>query len=396
MILALDARLETGAFNGRFAFLFGHCNATAEMADYLLARGVAPAAILDNNVSKQGGAYRNIPIVTPEIIKNHSAQNSIVLIATRFFSEMSAQLRQFGYGGEIVQAVNYDTFTEFSLSEETFSRMTNRMLRGAESLKRIRALYPAHHLVICPSSALGDVYWAMAFLPAFCAKRDIGKTAVIVAGSGCRQVAGLFSVNEPVQITSSEMDELVQAVIFTREENCTIAHHDRPYTDSIINYLNGRFLPFIDYYRCAVFGLEQDAMPTYPSCFQALKETALLIKGKTAVFAPYAKSVFQPPPAFWEQLANEWQSKGFLVLTSVNGNEQPIRGTQPLSLPLNQMKSAVESAGVFIGLRSGLCDILYDANCRKIVVFPDSFYSTTPFKAAEFFALPGWETLLYK
>jgi hypothetical protein len=63
---------------------------------------------------------------------------------------------------------------------------------------------------------------------------------------------------------------------------------------------------------------------------------------------------------------------------------------------LNQLISAAEYAGRFIGLRSGICDILATARCRKTVVFPDCFYSTTPFKVSDFFALPGWEEVLWR
>jgi hypothetical protein len=64
-------------------------------------------------------------------------------------------------------------------------------------------------------------------------------------------------------------------------------------------------------------------------------------------------------------------------------------------VPIAQIKAAAEYAGAFIGIRSGLCDVLYTANCRKTVVFPDCHYSTTPHKVEDFFALPGWETIIY-
>jgi hypothetical protein len=397
MLRVLDARLAAGSFDGRAVFLFGHCNATEEAVDYLLARGVAVAAILDNSASKQGGAYRGIPITPPEYIRRFTDGETLVLIATRFFEPMSAQLRRLGYGGEIVRAAEYDSFAEYSLSDETLKRKTARMLRGAATLKRIRALYPARHLVVCPNKALGDVYWAMSFLPAYREKHAIGEVAVVVVGDGCRQAAELFVAEHIMTLDPAEMDEFVQALIFTREDNCIIAHHDRPYTDNIIKYLNGRFLSFIDYYRYAVYGLPRDTAPAPPTGFQPFTGTARLIKGKTVILAPYAKSVVQAPASFWEKLAEEWRDKDYLVCTSVNGDEPAIRGTLPLSsLPLNQTVAAAEYAGVFIGLRNGLCDIVHTAKCRKIVAFPDCFYSTAPHKVADFFALPGWEAVVYE
>ena len=270
------------------------------------------------------------------------------------------------------------------------------MLRGARTLERIRETYPLQHLIICPNNALGDIYWAMAFLPAYRKKNEIGEVAVVVIEDGCRQTAEMFGMGNVTALDYAEMDELVQALIFTRGENCIIAHHDRPYTDNIIKYLDKRFLSFIDYYSCAVYGLPRDTEPARPARLHAFTETARLVKDKTVIIAPYAKSVVQPPDSFWEKLAGEWQDKGYLVCTSVNGGERAIRGTAPLSPPLNQMTAAVEYAVVFIGLRSGLCDIVHTANCRKIVVFPDCYYSTTPHKVEDFFALPNWDKIVFR
>jgi hypothetical protein len=391
MIRVLDARIAARSFAGRAVLLFGHCDATEEMADYLLSRGVTPVAILDNSTAKQGQAYREIPITPPETIRDRTAENSVVLVAARFFAEMSAQLRRLGYDGEILQVAEYNSFAEYSLSDDTLRRKTARVARGAETLKNIRNRYPAQHLIICPNNALGDVYWAMAFLPAYRAKRGIDEIAVVVAGDGCRQVAEMFGAGRIVTLPPAEMDEFAQAVIYTRESNCLFAHHDRPYTDNIIKYLDKYFLPFIDYYRRAVYGLPRETRPAAPTALKPLDGKGTLQKGRGVILAPYAKSVTRMPGAFWENLAAEWRGKGAKVCTSVYGGETPIPGTEPLTLPLNQMIAAVEYAGVFIGLRNGLCDVVHAANCRKIVVFPDCFYSTTPHKVADFFALPGWE-----
>ncbi|MDR3165268.1 MAG: hypothetical protein LBU13_06790 [Synergistaceae bacterium] len=394
MIRVLDARIAVRSFDGRAVLLFGHCNATEEMADYLISRGVMPAAILDNSAAKQGQAYRTIPITPPEIVRNYTAENSLVLIVTRFFAKMSAQLKRLGYDGEIVQVVEYNSFAEYSLSDDTLRRKTARMLRGAETLKNIRNQYPSPHLIICPNKALGDVYWAMAFLPAYRAKRGIDEIAIVVVEDGCRQVAETFGEERIVTLSPTEMDEFVQAVIYTREGSCLFAHHDRPYTDNIIKYLDKHFLSFIDYYRFAVYGLSRETEPAAPTNLQPFNGGRTLQKGCGVILAPYAKSVTQLPAAFWENLAAEWRGKGIKVCTNVYGGETPIRGTAPLMLPLNQLPAAAEYAGVFIGLRNGLCDVVHAANCRKIVIFPDCFYSTTPHKAADFFALPGWESVV--
>lgn len=379
---------------GKKVIAFGHCNATEEMIDYLSENRIDVAAILDNNKSKQGLAYHGVRITEPQFITQFSGSNVVVLIATRFFEPMSAQLRDLGYSGEIVRVVDYNSFAEYSLSDHTIKRKTERMLRGAETLRKIREQLPLHHLVVCPNSALGDVYWACAYLPAYCAKEKITHAAVIVIGNGCRQVAEMFGVTDIVMLDPVEMDELVQGILFNHEENCIIAHHDRPYTDNIIRYLDKHLLTFTDYYKFAVYGLSKVAAPVRPFNVSAFEGKHKLAEGKSVIIAPYAKSVVQPSREFWADMVNQCMQQGLKVFTNVFGDEEPLNHTIPITVPINQMISAVEYAGYFIGLRSGLCDIVTTANCRKTVIMPDCIYSTTTIKVADFFALPGWAQII--
>ncbi|MCL2399038.1 MAG: hypothetical protein FWC91_04735 [Defluviitaleaceae bacterium] len=414
MINLLDTYIEARIFDNRAIFLFGHCNATEEMADYLLTHEIIPTAIFDNNISKQKTNYREIPIIAPESIQNYHGNvhsqhslnmhlhndsllrknNSIVLIATRFFSEMKAQLRRLGYDGEIIQVVEYNSFTEYSLSGKTLLDKKERVLRGTQILEQIRIKYPVHHIVVLPHDALGDIYWAMSYMQAYCDKHLINDVCIVIVGKRCRQVIELFGEHSIIVLDHKAMNELVQAIIFTCEENCIIAHHDYLYTDLIIQYLNKHFLSFIDYYRYAVYGLNKDARATEPTNFAPFDNKVQIPKGKSVIVSPYAKSVVELPSGFWENIVETYVHQGYHVYTNVAGNEPPIYGTKQLYVPLAQMKAAVEYAGAFIGIRSGLCDVICTANCRKIVVFPDCYYSTTPYKVDEFFALPGWEKII--
>jgi hypothetical protein len=396
MALKLGAMLKAQSFVGHAIFLFGHCNATEGMADFLLANGVRSVAILDNSKSKQGLNYRGIPIVPPSQVLESSGANHIVLVATRFYAEMHAQLRRLGYEGEIVQVVEFDSFAEYSLSDETFERKIERMERGAKVLEHVRKQFPTRHLVICPNNALGDVYWAMAFLPSYCKKQGINEPAVLVVGNSCFEAANLFVTGSAMALDSTEMDELVQAIIFTGEPNCIIAHHDRPYADNIIRYLDKHFLSFIDYYRCAVYGLAKDAPVTLPTNIARFENAGQIPKGKSVILSPYAKSIVELPRDFWAGLAAEYASKGYSVYTNTIGGELPIEGTETLSVPVSQMASAAEHAGAFVGIRNGLCDVLFHAKCQKTVVFPDCYYSTTPHKVEDFFSLPRWDKIVIR
>ncbi|MCL2284580.1 MAG: hypothetical protein FWC26_14800 [Fibromonadales bacterium] len=374
------AKLNTLNFAGKTVFVFGHCNATGEMIDYLAQISVHVTAILDNNEAKIGNAYKEVPIVEPAHILKFS--NCMVLIANRFCEQMTEQLHNLGYKGEIVKVLEYNFFAECT---------PERIRKGTDILKKIRVLYPERHLVICPHNSLGDVYWAMSFLPSYTAKPCV----VAVNSEGCHQVAEMFG-QKSITVSNEEMDELTQAVISNKEQNCIVAHHDKVHTDSAIEYLNSHFISFIDFYKYRVFGLDESAEPVLPSCNLPFENTVGILQGKTLIISPYAKSVILLPNEFWLNVISEYKSKEFMVCTSVIGSEEPLEGTIPVSFPLNQAVKAVEYAGYFIGIRSGLCDVINSAVCNKTVVFPDCIYSTTKMKVADFFALPGWNFLNLK
>ncbi|MDR0918604.1 MAG: hypothetical protein LBM93_05065, partial [Oscillospiraceae bacterium] len=258
-------------------FLFGHCNATEEICDYLTEKGFNVTAILDNNPNKIGNFYKEIKITSPQNILN--SENAICLIANRHFETFKSQLLQLGYKGEIVKVVDFDTFSDFSVSENTIKEKTARMLRGKEILNEISLKYPKYFTVICPYKALGDVYWAMAFLPEYCKKHGIEKVLIVVIGKGCFEVDEMFGYKNIIMLGNAEMDEFVQAVIYEHQPNTLIAHHDKPYTDNIIKFLDKHFLSFTDYYKYAVYGLDKNANPAVPTVHENFSEK--IAKNKT-------------------------------------------------------------------------------------------------------------------
>ena len=137
MIERIDKLIKNKNFKNKSIIIFGHCNATEEMIDYLFINGFNIRAILDNNVNKQGNTYKGVGIVSPKHVDNFTEHNSIVLIANRFFESMSLQLRGLGYKGEIIKVVDYNTFSEYSLSDETINKKMKRVTRGIEIIEML-------------------------------------------------------------------------------------------------------------------------------------------------------------------------------------------------------------------------------------------------------------------
>ncbi len=383
---AIDELQRSGRLRDQVIYAFGHTAATEEMRERLERYDIALTGILDNNRAKQGGALHGVPVIPPSAIIDAGAP-SVVLIASRFHGEMRRQLMDLGYAGEVIRVGTA------SIGADPESA-TDRE-RGARLLDQLRVAHPDRHLVACPFDALGDVYWALAYLPAFVRAGGLPPAVVVVVGERCRQVARLFRQEDVCSLTQAEMDDLVSAVVDEGPQDVTIAHHDRPYGDTApVRALDERFVAFTDMYRDLVYKLPAGAEPATPSRNVPAQAGPEIPRGRAVLLAPYAKSVVPVPWSFWEQTAEQHVSQGDTVATLVSGAEAAVPGTLALEIPISELLDAVEHAGTFIGLRSGLCDVVHTARARKVHVFPDAYYSTTPYKVADFFALPGWESVV--
>lgn len=383
-----------GVFEKNAVFLFGHCNATEELAELFLTEGYAVEAILDNSISKQGMICRGIPVVAPDWILGR--KNTVICIVSRAYASMRAQLKSMGYSGEIYGLVNYDSFSEYSLSKETWCRMRERIWRGIRSLKLMKKKYKGIFRMYCPYPALGDIVLAMSYLPYFLEKKGISKYVVFVVGNACGDVAKMFGADAVEILNQIEMDEHVQAVIYQRDEESFVAHHDRPYVINVWKILSVRKVSFDALYRIGVFGLSGDARSYSPVRFAVYEKLEEIPAGKAVVLSPYAKSVISLPMEYWGSIIEACGKKGYRVYTNVAGEEEELPGTFRLEVRLSEFQSVVERAGIFIGLRSGLCDVLRGAKCRKIALYPDCFYSSTRWKVEEIFHLNGWENMVVR
>lgn len=98
----------------------------------------------------------------------------------------------------------------------------------------------------------------------------------------------------------------------------------------------------------------------------------------------------------WKQMVEDFRSKGYDCYTNVAGNEEALPGTISISPSISQIRSAAEWAGTFIGLRSGLCDVIREASCRKIAMYPDYQYCDTKWKAIDMYWLEGWKNIVIR
>lgn len=395
MIDNLNQCIAEENLEGKSIFLFGHCEATLKLADELLKRSLKPKAILDNSSVKHGISYENIPVQAPDMVLKENDGNTIVLIVTRFYEAMNAQLRSMGFEGQVRKLVDFNTYAEYSLSEQTMLRKRRRCCEGYKTLLNLEERYPGAFFILCPFPALGDVYFCMSYLPYFMKDRGIDKVTVCVSAKSCANVVRLFGMDAAI-FSQKELDAAIQAVFSMQYGNAFVAHQDRPYTVNLHRALYVKKIPLEEIYRTGVFGLKGGVEPFPPTAWKEYSGLGNLRKGKTAILSPYAKSVPPLPESIWIDIIRDLKNKGYEILTNTAGEEEPLPETGAIRPAIDEMKSVVEYAGLFIGIRSGICDVIRTADCRKIALFPDYNYCDTEWRAIDMYSIDGFENIVVK
>lgn len=391
MLMSLNQLEEEKKLEKKRIYLFGHCDATENLANAFFERGYHPIAILDNNVEKQGRAYKGILIESPEKILEDDSEQTIVCIVARAYAAMSSQLRRLGYKGTIRKLVDYNTYADYSLSKDTIARMRKREQEGEILLQALKDKYQNRYILLCPFCALGDIYIMMSYLQAFLEKRRVNRCAIGVIGNSCAQVVKLFGNYEVECFAQNDMDRTIQAALYTQDNDVFIPHQDRPYVVDLYKALYVKMIPFELIYCCGVFGLSKETKRALPKEFIDYPDLEMIPADSSVIFSPYAKSVPALNKKIWTDAVNYYSSNGFTCYTNVVGDELPLEGTIPISPTILELRSVVERAGIFIGIRSGLCDVIREAKAKKIALYPDYNYCDTKWKAIEMYWINQFE-----
>lgn len=165
----------------------------------------------------------------------------------------------------VKKLVDYDPYAEYSLSEKTVRERQRRVEQGICLLERQRTKFLGQYLIYCPFFALCDVYYTMSYLPYFLQEVKICEYVVFTVGRACTEIAGMYGIKQVEALSQKDMDELIQAVLYTRDRDAYIAHRDRPYVIKLAKALHIKKVPLEIIYKCGVFGLDRACIPYKPS-----------------------------------------------------------------------------------------------------------------------------------
>jgi len=397
-IKRIDSELEfiskSYRLKDKCIYLFGAGDCSRHVTYFLKTKGLTVEAIIDNDVSKQGGFCGGIPIVSLDYVLELGENNrKIFIICSDFWFEIVNQLEN--------KKIHEESILVIKKKKETFSEKVKSAFRGRKVYNSLKKKYGNTKLFLCPYTGTGDIYLIGTFWKQYIDYYQIREYVFLVLSKACYRVTKLFDISNVVQLDNMrDAEDLISYYLFNQTNINMVILNDgwRELPYSRTEWLRGyKGLYFTQLFRKFVFGLPDDIKPQHPEICEITDDIRKLYKnnglmpGRTVVLSPYSNTLLDLPDLFWERLVDELKGKGFTVCTNCDGQkEKPIAGTVGVFVKLDQAPQFVNYAGYFVGIRSGFCDIISGTSAKKIILYyrKNRFYNSS---AYEYFNLKNME-----
>lgn len=256
---------------------------------------------------------------------------------------------------------------------------TYMVLRGYKEIKKLHRLYGDDTHIIFMRGATGDAYIQMLFLDEYVRQKGIDKYIVIGDAKGVEGLRRIFCFPQYIEYPTRVADCIEKANLFWNGQGFNIRMFFYwSYGMNVFNRCRIRMTDkfnFWDTYKYFVLQLEGEIRyrkPVFTEYSEPVKfrwEKQGIVKGKTVILAPDANSVTHLPIWFWNTIIRELQYKNYTVL--VNCNYQNGYRAGDIFFSYEESVPLLDYAGFFLGVRSGLCDIISTAKCKKVILYPE-------------------------
>lgn len=373
----VDRLASQGVFDDKKIVLFGASVTDGRCKRLLEERGFEVDAIIDNSREKVGREYLGLTVRIPdEVLVPFDKDRVVVITSPTYWSEMAYQVAQLGYSkrtqvfsvGAPARKPKWWEFAEGLSLAARGAIAFRKLARGPEGKRTV---------FLTPVPPAGDVYVECLFIREYVRRNNVERFVIAVPNGACRRIVDLFGFDDVVVLEEDTLWQIVDYARVTRRgpEDLVVMHY--PSLNGAVAQMQGyKGLNFEKMFRYVSFDLEDDVPHDVPSprsdpeTVRATLGSNGLRPGKTVILAPYARSlVHGHDEQFWNSLAADLIARGYDVCTSGFGPEEPpVAGTSLLQFSFSEAVQFVESAGFFIGLRSGLCDVISSAKAVKVIL----------------------------
>lgn len=369
----IDILLKNNKINSAKLFLFGMNTPGDRVIQYLSHMGYDISGILDNNSNNHGKTMMGVMVYSPKILQQMDKNSVRVLICSKYYEEMKLQLEGMGLeeNRHIFKLLELNSGTKVSDEKEVLENEIDRLKKYVSYYNRLVSKYDEETMfLLCPIRANGDVYMTACLMDQFKRENRLEKVVLVIVGSIGRKIAAMYGIRDIEVVSQKEMSSLTGLirVLGSDVTRMIIAHPTQLYFNIFSNMECFKELNFMDLMAHGALGLKKKV-------FGVLEETdgqEYCLNSRDILLAPYANSLPCFRTEFWEKLAAALEQEGYHVYTNSSGNmEPPIKGTESIFLPIENMSKALQYSAGFIGIRNGLCDLVCKAECKKIILYPD-------------------------
>lgn len=261
---------------------------------------------------------------------------------------------------------------------------------GYRTYLRIKRLYGEYTTIfLIPWDGSGDAYYFALGCRHMIKEHDV----VLTSSASAERLLNLLGIERSYKITPYQKRALIMFASLTGEivKDLVLTYCTSGLFEDGLQLLEGiHGLNYADFYRLMGYSLEYD-LP-YVNCNQEdLKkycDELGIIRGKTVVLAPESVSCSSLEWDKWSALIDLFHANGLSVVVNASDPSLVVDGVKTVLIPYHLLLGVLNEAGYFLGIRSGLCDIIAGSFCKKIVLYPKtthgqstylSFYSLESF-----------------
>lgn len=260
---------------------------------------------------------------------------------------------------------------------------TIKAVYGYAVCKALHIRYGKRTHIFLVRGKTGDIFLYFRFLEAYIRERAIDRYILIGDGKGMKAIQKLYPniTGQCIAVTEMTGEALQSAYCFWGESNLGMTLSlmwdvKLPYNRCAVRLTTP--FNFIDSYYWFLFNLDRDKIKPTKAVFQSMTDSLkqrLIGKGveenNTVILSPYAYCVRCLPSLFWILLGKDLKRLGYKVFVMLDEKkEKNDFGFPSIFFTYYESAAVLKYAGHFIGLRSGFCDIIAEAECNKVILYP--------------------------
>lgn len=378
----LHELVETVRFSGRLVLAMGASVNIEKMSNYLRCYGISIGGRLDNNPRLWGTWSSGLKIYKPEdVLVPFKDKALIIIFSPKYGKQMGEQLCKLGYK----EGIHFFIINDYGNNNESwdaFEEGEEQVKNAYKLYNNIMDKYGSDATIFLLRGATGDVFLNGLYIKKYAEKKGIRNYVLVGDAKGLKKIADLFGFTqvESLSYWDAEYIQLCFRFLGLKNIKDVFMWQMSLYLNRCQTRMHSPFT-FLDTYTHYIYedmvSIDEWSKPDFCNLTSELKQkydNLGIVPQKTVIVSPYAYSVKTLPVWFWDRLACKLKEKGYQVFVSINDQNElnVFDNMKTIFFPYEESKAVLEYAGYFLGLRSGLCDIVaLVEGCRQIVLYPE-------------------------